>query len=570
MSLSMFNNLCQNVLKFIGRRVVSFRITLSHVVGGWSLISSSLQFQQKILLQRLHLIDIKPHELDKLLSNHLIKQIHTLLIDVTPSNPFNDLKVEGVYLANVFSQLPLLRICRLPFNHNYEVVNQLGKSSLKLQMILPNLSNTIHLRKLTIGIHTSVFIGRLLRCIPFIENLSFGVDDPSIDENKGFDINSLPAPIDCHHLLYLSRLRIYCTDNISFHRIVTFLSFIFGQFSQLSLKLEIFSSISDPFIILGDTIQKLCIDRLKPCATYFLNLSFYVEDDLEEKTIFISFLKASFIHRQRPKVFIQGCPGYGTTYMYSFVVYTLPYNDTILPTTLFATNLEKQYQMSTNAVDLFPRANELVLISSKEDKSSFPNLAYFKSPIPSLVPWSLLTKISIEEGDVVPAAELEAILRMAYNVRALDLGILSSIVLRRILRNHDNLGTRVNQQIQSLDIDDITLTLGSAQRFCRLLSNQLFNLKQVSFCIYDSYVRFHWGPLSIIDSKNEFTKRIVNMIYFLVDHLQQLVSLHIKFISRTSYETPCFPNLIRQQLHQYPLSRPCRLRCSSEMIQIWL
>ena len=107
----------------------------------------------------------------------------------------------------------------------------------------------------------------------------------------------------------------------------------------------------------------------------------------------------------------------------------------------------RNYQMSTNAVDLFPRANELVLISSR-DKSPFPNLAYFKSPIPSLVPWLLLTKISIEEGDVVPAAELEAILRMAYNVRALDLGILSSILLRRILRNHDNLGTRVNQQVR--------------------------------------------------------------------------------------------------------------------------
>ena len=105
------------------------------------------------------------------------------------------------------------------------------------------------------------------------------------------------------------------------------------------------------------------------------------------------------------------------------------------------------YQTSTNAVDLFPRANELVLIPSK-DKSSFPNLGYFKSPIPSLVPWSLLTKISIEQGDVVPAAELEAILRMAYNVRALDLDILSSILLRRILRNHDNLGTRVNQQVR--------------------------------------------------------------------------------------------------------------------------
>ena len=86
--------------------------------------------------------------------------------------------------------MPLLRICRLLFNHNYEVVNQLGKFSLKKQMILPNLSNTIHLRKLTIGMHTSIFIERLLRCIPFIENLSFGVNDPWINENEDFDMNS--------------------------------------------------------------------------------------------------------------------------------------------------------------------------------------------------------------------------------------------------------------------------------------------------------------------------------------------------------------------------------------------
>ncbi|CAF2142199.1 unnamed protein product [Rotaria magnacalcarata] len=191
--------------------------------------------------------------------------------------------------------------------------------------------------------------------------------------------------------------------------------------------------------------------------------------------------------------------------------------------------------MSINAVDLFPRVNELVLISSR-DKSSFPNLAYFKSSIPSLVPLSLLPKISIEL-DGVSAAELEAILQMIYNVRALDLGILSGILLHRILRNHGNLGTRVNQHIQSLDIDDVALTLGSAQRLCTLLSNQLFNLKQVSFCIYDSYRQWNWRPSSIIDVKNESTKRIINLIYFLVDHLQQLVSLHIKFSRRTPSET---------------------------------
>ncbi|CAF1545292.1 unnamed protein product, partial [Rotaria sp. Silwood1] len=66
-------------------------------------------------------------------------------MDVTLSYPFHDLTVEGVYLTKVCSQLPLLKICRLPFDHKYEIVNHLGKYSLKLQMILPNVSNTIHL-----------------------------------------------------------------------------------------------------------------------------------------------------------------------------------------------------------------------------------------------------------------------------------------------------------------------------------------------------------------------------------------------------------------------------------------
>jgi hypothetical protein len=114
------------------------------------------------------------------------------------------------------------------------------------------------------------------------------------------------------------------------------------------------------------------------------------------------------------------------------------------------------------------------------------------------------------------------------------------------------------------------LTLQNAQHFCTLLSNRLPNLKKLSFNIQDSYRRWHWKLLRIVDGKNKSTKRIVDLIYFLVDHLQQLVSLHIEFFNSRSYNTPFFPHLIRQQLHQYPLSRPYRLRCSSEIIQIWL
>ncbi|CAF1536222.1 unnamed protein product, partial [Rotaria sp. Silwood1] len=35
-------------------------------------------------------------------------------------------------------------------------------------------------------------------------------------------------------------------------------------------------------------------------------------------------------------------------------------------------------------------------------------------------------------------------------------------------------------------------------------------------------------------------------------------------------DTPCFPHLNRQQLHQYPLSRLFRLQVSSDAVKIWL
>ncbi|CAF2724711.1 unnamed protein product [Rotaria sp. Silwood2] len=71
------------------------------MIGGWSLVSSCLKYHQTTLLRRLHLIDIQPHEFDKLLRHHSIKQLDTLLIDIAQSNLFNCLEVEGVYLAKV-------------------------------------------------------------------------------------------------------------------------------------------------------------------------------------------------------------------------------------------------------------------------------------------------------------------------------------------------------------------------------------------------------------------------------------------------------------------------------------
>ncbi|CAF3005575.1 unnamed protein product [Rotaria sp. Silwood2] len=162
-SLSMFNHRCQN----------------DNIIGGWSLVSSSLKYHQTILLQRLHLIDIKPYEFDKFLRSSLVKQLHTLLVDVASDSDFNYQDVEGAYLAKVCSQLSTLTICRLPFIFCSHTRNGLStNSSTPPLMTLPNLSNTTHLRSLTIGMNTSRFLERLLLCVPFIENLSVGVQDP--------------------------------------------------------------------------------------------------------------------------------------------------------------------------------------------------------------------------------------------------------------------------------------------------------------------------------------------------------------------------------------------------------
>jgi len=98
---------------------------------------------------------------------------------------------------------------------------------------------------------------------------------------------------------------------------------------------------SDHLFISGDTIQQLCIDRLKTSAIYTLNLSFQVENDME-KIILNSFLKAPFTRRERPKVLIYECDSWATrNKCYDFVVYTLPYKNTSLPMHLFSRDLEK-------------------------------------------------------------------------------------------------------------------------------------------------------------------------------------------------------------------------------------
>ncbi|CAF3314427.1 unnamed protein product [Rotaria sp. Silwood2] len=302
MSLSMFNDFCQNVLRLIGIRVVSLRLTLTNIIGGWSLISSSLKYHKIMSLRRLHLIDIQPHEFDKLLSNHLIKQLHTLLVDLTEDSLFNNQVVEGAYLAKVCSCLPALTICRLPFDFCRRSREQLPKYSAPSLMTLPKLSDTNHLRTLTIGINTSAFLERLLKCIPFIENLSVGIQDEELCNENKFDTQTLAVAVDARFLCRLSRLSLTCMNTISFYRTMALLVSVLGQLRHLSLKLDIDAKLPDSLVISGDTIQRLCIDRLNPLATFTLNIMAIINNDMKDKMILNSYFKAPFANRQRPKI----------------------------------------------------------------------------------------------------------------------------------------------------------------------------------------------------------------------------------------------------------------------------
>ncbi|CAF1004592.1 unnamed protein product [Adineta steineri] len=572
MPLMIFIEHSHSILKLIGNRVISLRLNLMNTIGGWSIISSSLHYHQTLLLRRLHLIDIKPNEFDKLLSNHFVRQLHTLLVDVTPSNPFRSLKTEGLHLVRVCSRMPLLRICRLPFNYNNQDAIEVVTYPLKSYMMLSSLLNPNQLRNLSIGIHSSYFLEQLLLCIPLIEKLSFSIEDQDINMNGGYNKIILPTAIDAHHLKHLSSLHMNCLNNISFHRIVSLLSSLFNQLTHLSLKLEADTLVYGSMIISGDTIQKLIIDRLQRMATYSLNLLLYVRNDLKEKRVFNLFRRMEFIQREKPKVVIRECydrSNLGTD-THCFIVFTLPYNDTTLLSHMFSNDFEKSCQVSTAATNLFPHTDTLRLYGYKKT-NRIRDLVKCESSVSSFIPWSLISKIEINDSEVITQHTLKSLLEKAYNVDILDIVDHRGIIIRTMLYNKENYGTRINQQIKSLKIMSESWKLDNVKRFCTLVSNQFCNLQIFSFTIHDSYyVRRNWKPSRIEDGKNKWSKRIVNLIYFLVDHLQHLVYLRIFFCNMHQDDMPYFLHLVRRQLHQYPLSRFCRLRCSSNNIQIWL
>ncbi|CAF1213477.1 unnamed protein product [Adineta steineri] len=408
-SLSIFNQLCQDVLKLIGARIVSLRLRLNNVINGWSLVSSSLRFHKSRLLRHLHLINITADEFNKLLHSHLIKELYTLTLDEVDPD-LKDQPMEGAYLA-------------------------------KIRIFMMTMSVMLY--------------------------------------------RKLPAAIDYRLLGRLSRLI--------------------------------------PFAL-----------------------------------------------KERPKVIIKERNNWmSNSNDYCCIIYTIPFNERNLSTYLLSKDLSKCCPMSINEVDLFPYADELFL-EGYYDKDCFFELNNCKSSISLLVPWPLLTKISFDEGVVVSVHELELILRKAYNVRTLHIYSGNENLSRSILRNTDGVGTRINEQIESFILDDYTLTLRNAHDFCTVLLNRLPNLKKISFSIYDSINEWDRILSRIVNGENKATKRIREVIHFLVDYFKQLVFIEINLYNLTFSHTHCFPHLIRRQIHQYPLSRPYRFQYSAPMIQIWL
>src|SRR5690348_3193294 len=91
-----------------------------------------------------------------------------------------------------------------------------------------------------------------------------------------------------------------------------------------------------------------------------------------------------------------------------------------------------------DAVDLFPRANQLYVHTFRNEDCVL-ELGNLTSSISSLVPWSSLTTIIIGNNDVITTAGLESILRMAYNVRILDIPENNGTFRNAIVHNINNL-----------------------------------------------------------------------------------------------------------------------------------
>jgi hypothetical protein len=93
-----------------GARLISLRISLTRAIGSWSLLAPIFHRQRALVLCRLHLIDMRRHEFDRLLRALTgAPMLHTLLVDLSyPAYSDWDARHtfltmgEGCYLAEVY------------------------------------------------------------------------------------------------------------------------------------------------------------------------------------------------------------------------------------------------------------------------------------------------------------------------------------------------------------------------------------------------------------------------------------------------------------------------------------
>ena len=89
----------------------------------------------------------------------------------------------------------------------------------------------------------------------------------------------------------------------------------------------------------------------------------------------------------------------------------------------------------------------------------------------------------------------------------------------------------------------------------------------IIFYIYDGHARALRG---VPEDKQRATNTIVDVLHFVVNHFEELLSLRIEFPRMPPSTAFYVPHLLRKQLYKQPLRRPHRLRYSDRIIQVWL
>ena len=105
---------------------------------------------------------------------------------------------------------------------------------------------------------------RLSECIPFIENLSFVIYDKELKNENNLIFTRKLHTVISRNIIELKLFRLACAIDI---RLLSHLLRL-----SLTCRLDIDPKMHDALVISSDIIQIVCIDRLKPLATFILSI----------------------------------------------------------------------------------------------------------------------------------------------------------------------------------------------------------------------------------------------------------------------------------------------------------